>query len=127
MRTEYIQESRETELPLTDLEAAHLDALGKRLASHTTWWGETELDEEAPEKSVVRVRRTPDGKWIVRVVDAIGVVAIPGLQIVVEPKIPLDHLLLMFRKADILPRLDEQRTAIEQSSSLFELVARWFL
>ena len=128
MRTEYVQESKETELPIDDSEAADLDALGKRLASHTTWWGETdELDEEVPEKSVVRVRRTPAGKWIVRVIDAIGVIAIPGLQIIVKAKIPLDHLLLMFRKASYLPRLDEQRAQIEQSPDLFDLIARWFL
>jgi 5-methylcytosine-specific restriction enzyme subunit McrC len=127
VRTEYIREARDAELALTDVEAADLDALGKRLASHRKWWGEAEELEEVHEKSVVRVRRTPAGKWIVRVIDAVGVIGIPGLQVVVNPKIPLDHLLLMFRKADICPRLDEQRTEIEQSPNLFDLVARWFL
>jgi McrBC 5-methylcytosine restriction system component len=128
VRTEYIQEARETELALTDVEAADLHALGKRLASHSKWWGEAEKsEEEVHEKSVVRVRRTPAGRWTVRVIDAVGVIAVPGLQLVVNPKIPLDHLLLMFRKADICPRLDEQRTEIEQSPNLFDLVARWFL
>src|SRR5205823_5364065 len=75
-----------------------------------------------------RVRRTPAGKWMVRVSDAIGVIAIPGLQITVKPKIPLSHLLLMFAKTDVWPRLDEQqRTEIQQSADLFELIARWFL
>ena len=64
---------------------------------------------------------------MVRVSDAIGVIAIPGLQITLKPKIPLDHLLLMFAKTDVWPRLDEQRTEIEQSSDLFGLIARWFL
>jgi hypothetical protein len=128
VRTEYIQESRETELALTDVEAADLDVLGKRLASRSKWWGVAEeLEEEVREKSVVRVRRTPAGKWTVRVIDAVGVVGIPGLQLVVNPKIPLDHLLLMFRRADICPRLDEQHIEIEQSQNLFDLVARWFL
>src|SRR5262249_31670597 len=128
VRTESIQESSDTELPLSDGEAVHLDALGKRLASNTTWWGATDEVEGYPvERSVVRVRRTPAGKWLVRVSDAVGGIAIPGLQITVKPKIPLGHLLLMFAKTDIWPRLDEQRTEIEQSADLFELIARWFL
>ena len=110
------------------MEAVHLDALGKRLASNTTWWGAIdEFEGETVERSVIRVRRTPAGKWMVRVSDAIGVIAIPGLQITLKPKIPLDHLLLMFAKTDVWPRLDEQRTEIEQSSDLFGLIARWFL
>ena len=64
---------------------------------------------------------------MVRVSDAIGVIAIPGLQITVKPKIPLGHLLHMFAKVDVWPRLDEQRTEIEQSTELFELITRWFL
>jgi 5-methylcytosine-specific restriction enzyme subunit McrC len=129
VRTEHVQEAKETELALTDVEAADLEALGKRLASRTRWWGEEseEIEEEVYERSVVRVRRTPAGKWLVRVIDAVGVVAVPGLQIVVNPKIPLDHLLLMFRIAKICPRLDEQRIEIEASPNLFDLVARWFL
>jgi 5-methylcytosine-specific restriction endonuclease McrBC regulatory subunit McrC len=90
--------------------------------------GETDEAEGEPlVRSVIRARRTPAGSWMVRVSDAIGVIAIPGLQITVKPKIPLGHLLLMFAKADVWPRLDEQRTEIEQSRELFELITRWFL
>jgi 5-methylcytosine-specific restriction enzyme subunit McrC len=128
MRVESIQESRDTELPLTPVEAMHLDALGKRLTSETTWWGETdEEDGNTFERTVIRVRRTPAGSWTVRVSDAVGVIAIPGLQITVKPKIPLGHLLYMLGQVDVLPRLDEERTEIEQSTDLFELTARWFL
>jgi len=63
----------------------------------------------------------------VRVSDAVGVIAIPGLQITVKPKIPLGHLLHMLGQVDVLPRLDEERTEIEQSRDLYELTARWFL
>ena len=128
MRFETIQESLDTELPLTAVDAMHLEALWKRLASNTTWWGETDEAEGEPlVRSVIRAQRTPAGSWMVRVSDAIGVIAIPGLQITVKPKIPLGHLLLMFAKADVWPRLDEQRTEIEQSRELFELITRWFL
>jgi len=106
----------------------HLELLGKRLTSKTTWWGETdEAEGDTFERRVIRVRRTPAGSWMVRVSDAVGVIAIPGLQITVKPKIPLGHLLLMFAKTDVWPRLDEQRTEIEPSKDLFELIARWFL
>jgi len=106
----------------------HLDALGKRLTSKTTWWGQTdEAEGDTLERSVIRVRRTPAGSWTVRVRDAVGVIAIPGLQITVKPKIPLAHLLHMLGQIDVWPRLDEERTEIEQSADLFELTARWFL
>jgi 5-methylcytosine-specific restriction enzyme subunit McrC len=63
----------------------------------------------------------------VRVTDAVGVIAIPGLQITVKPKIPLPHLLVMFARAGVWPRLDDQRTAIEHSADLLELITLWFL
>jgi 5-methylcytosine-specific restriction enzyme subunit McrC len=63
----------------------------------------------------------------VRVTDAVGVIAIPGLQITVKPKIPMGHLLHMFGQVDVLPRLDKEGTEIEQSEHLFVLVAGWFL
>jgi hypothetical protein len=54
MRFESIQESLDTELALSAVEATHLDALGKRLASNTTWWGERDEAEEEPfERSVI--------------------------------------------------------------------------
>jgi McrBC 5-methylcytosine restriction system component len=128
MRFESLEESRDTELRLTAAEAMHLDALGKRLTSKTTWWGQTDAEEkDTIERSVIRVRSTPAGSWMVRVSDAVGVIAIPGLQVTVKPKIPLGHLLHMFGRVDVLPRLDERPTEIEQTKDLLELTARWFL
>jgi 5-methylcytosine-specific restriction enzyme subunit McrC len=79
------------------------------------------------EKRVIHVFRSPEGGWSIRVDNAIGVIAIPGLQITVRPKIPLNHLLFMFAKTGVWPRLDEQRIEIEPSTELTVLTARWFV
>jgi 5-methylcytosine-specific restriction enzyme subunit McrC len=59
--------------------------------------------------------------------NAVGVIAVPGLQITVRPKIPLSHLTFMFGKVGVWPRLDEQRTKLDPDTKLIDLIARWFL
>jgi 5-methylcytosine-specific restriction enzyme subunit McrC len=137
IRTESLQESVATELQLADDEALALQKLGNQLASKRTWWGAaqadaTELAEEdqetAREASVLTVTPSLPGKWRVRVNDAVGVVSIGSLQLLIQPKIPLAHLLFLFEKArSFPPRLEEQRAEVAGSLSLWGLVARWFV
>jgi 5-methylcytosine-specific restriction enzyme subunit McrC len=123
-------ESRPADLEVTVAQAQALQDLGRRLASERSWWGTDDIEEaEGSERrqSVIACSRLTRTRWRVTVRDAIGVVAVPGLQLTVAPKIPLDHLLYLLERADVLPRLDERPTETAQSSDLWELVARWFV
>jgi hypothetical protein len=128
MRTETVTESRDTVLRLTAGEAADLDAIGARLASRKAWWGtpESEADEES-DRSVVRTRPLGDDRWVVRVHDAVGVVSTGTLQLIVQPKIPVEHLVFLLEKSGEFPRLDEQTAELAIGESMWELVARWFV
>ena len=62
---------------------------------------------------------TPSGTdWNVRVRDAVGLVALPDLQLVVHPKIPTEHLIYLFARAGALPRLESQSGSLEAGSSM---------
>ena len=128
MRSITITESQPTVLDLNNQEAEALAELGERLASNRQWWGAARTDDEdAPAASVISVAPTTGTGWIVRVSDAVGLVVISGLQIVVQPKIPANHLLYLFSRTQAWPRLEEQIGHIATEASLFEVVVHWFL
>jgi len=128
--SEHLYESTPRVLALTDRQARALAAVGKQLASKKAWWGDTELPDGDSKSaaSAIRVEPYGAGQWSVRVNDAIGVIVLDDLQLVVEPKIPLPHLLYLFAKSGQFPRLDEEgRGAIASSLDLWTLVASWFM
>jgi hypothetical protein len=126
MRTEPLTESQDTVLALEPSEARDLEDLGRRLASRKAWWGDGGGVAEKG-TSVIRVRPVGDGRWSVRVSDAVGLVSIGSLQLLIEPKIPTSHLLYLFARSGAFPRLDEQAGEVASSASLWELVATWFV
>jgi hypothetical protein len=85
MRTEPLTESQDTVLALEPSEARDLEDLGRRLASRKAWWGDGGGVAEKG-TSVIRVRPVGDGRWSVRVSDAVGLVSIGSLQLLIEPK-----------------------------------------
>jgi 5-methylcytosine-specific restriction enzyme subunit McrC len=123
VRVEHVIESTSANLELTDSEASALVATGQRLASDTAWFGQAASEE----RSVIRCTPLGGGRWAVRVQDAVGVIRVGNVQIVVQPKIPVPHLLHLFSKALQVPRLEDQPTEAEAASALWELVARWFV
>ena len=124
MRTLAVIESQDANVSLSQQEAEALRAAGRRLASTSTYWG---ADTAPEERSVLGCRPRGRGRWTLRVRDAVGVIAIPGLQVTVEPKIPVSHLLYLFAHSGAFPRLDAQRAQVATSRSLWELVARWLV
>lgn len=111
-------------MSLSEIEAEALSAAGRRLASDKGWWGESETAED---RTVIRCTPQGDGKWSVRVADAVGLLSIGDLQIEVQPKIPALHLLYLFGESGGFPRLDEQMAHAATGLSLWELVATWYL
>ena len=121
-----VRESKES-API-DFSSSEVDALtrmGRRLASQSSWWGEDEDEAIKRETSAIKCAPAADGRWRVRIDNAVGVVRVGDVQIVVNPKIPLNHLLYLMSEAGSLPRLDEERAALGADQSLWALVAAW--
>lgn len=126
MRVEHLIESQVQNIAMSEAEATDLQVLGKTLASQSVWWG---APQAAPEdRTVIRCNRAnkPD-TWSVRVNEAIGIVAIPGLQLIIKPKIPTPHLFYLFEKSGQFPRLEQRQVEASIGDSLLELVAEWFV
>lgn len=119
-----LRESRDFTAELSDDEAAGLQALGKRLAGSTEWWGAA---GEAGDRSVVTCTPAGAGKWTIRVSDAVGLIRLPSLQISIEPKIPITHLLYVLEASGGLPRLDPERALAMRDLYFWELILRWYV
>jgi hypothetical protein len=125
LRVETLTESRPVTLAISDDEAERLQRAGRRLASRKTWWGGIEADPA--ERSVIDCRRVSNDHWSVLVRDAVGIVCVGQVQLVIQPKIPLEHLVYLLSAAGHLPRMDEERGKIGHGPSLWHLVSRWFV
>jgi 5-methylcytosine-specific restriction endonuclease McrBC regulatory subunit McrC len=116
-------ESKAVQVALRDRQALELAILGRQLAMSRS---SSDMDEESG-ATVIRCTPLSHDRWSVFVDNAVGIIAVADLQIVVEPKIPLEHLIFLFEKANLIPRLDKRPITVSASSTLLELVARWFL
>lgn len=67
------------------------------------------------------------GEWLVRVLDAVGLVVVDGVQLVIHPKIPQAHLIYLLEVGGYIPRVSHELGAADAGSSLWRLVARWFI
>lgn len=79
---------------LTEDEAGALASLGQILRAQSSSQDDTSSDDEESESapSIIQVDRRPgDRGWRVFVRNAVGVIGVGDMQIVVEPKIPLQH------------------------------------
>jgi 5-methylcytosine-specific restriction endonuclease McrBC regulatory subunit McrC len=77
--------------------------------------------------TLIRVDRLDDEHASVTVVDSVGVVAIPGLQLEIRPKIPQSHLLHLVERSGVLPRFGLSATSVREDENLAHLIARWFV
>lgn len=120
-----LEESSGEVLDLSGEEARALSRVGRKLASNEKWWSGNE--ESAVERTIIKCA-ADSGGWRVRVQDAVGAVSAAGAQIVVHPKIPLDHLLYLFERSGTVPRIDEQVVSlVGKESNFIEIVGQWFL
>jgi 5-methylcytosine-specific restriction enzyme subunit McrC len=133
MHSEVLVESRSHLLDLTDSQAASLRSIGRQLASSKSFWGDDEAedpqdqDEAKAERTVVRCAPVKNRVYEVTVNEAVGIIALPGLQLIVEPKIPLGHFHHLLANSPAFPRLGHDQTTGAASVVLWDLVASWFL
>ena len=126
MRVERLVESRAAVIELTVEEAAGLVAVGRRLASQSRHWGDRDF-ERAGKRSLIECEPYGLGRWSVRIPNAVGVLRVDELQLVVEPKIPLPHLLHLFERSGAFPRVDSSLADLSTAESLWPLVAAWYI
>jgi McrBC 5-methylcytosine restriction system component len=96
------------------------------LASQKQWWGASD-DADTPNRSVVRCERLADARHTVRVSDAIGAIGLGDLQLIIEPKIPLPHLLYLLVESNQVPRSLYERSSLGVDDNFFSVIARWFV
>jgi 5-methylcytosine-specific restriction enzyme subunit McrC len=113
-----------TAVELSPMEACALNDLGHQLASKTRFW--KAADGEVGSRSVVRC--TFDGvRWMLIVHGAIGVIQAGDLQVRVQPKISLDHVIYFLSVCGQIPRFVRSDTSVSASLDLLALVAHWFM
>jgi 5-methylcytosine-specific restriction enzyme subunit McrC len=117
-------ESQPKTLRLTAEQAHALITVGRRLAASRDWWGH---EDEPREPSVIQCIPSGPETWTVTVANAIGVVQAQDLTLVVEPKVPLPHLIHLLAASGDFPRLDETPAALSAGSGLWQLVAEWYV
>jgi 5-methylcytosine-specific restriction endonuclease McrBC regulatory subunit McrC len=77
--------------------------------------------------SLIHCQRIDATTAKVRVMDAVGMVATPTLQLNVAPKIPADHLLYLLSAGGAIPRFAAEHGYMATDENLAALVARWFV
>lgn len=118
-----LQESRWVDVPeLTAQQALALEALGQQLAV-----GQAAVDDEGNNPSLVQCRKSTAGVWQVKVKECIGVLGCQGKSWVVEPKIPMPHLLHFLSLGGTLPRNAPVPVALAQGDNFWRLLFGWLL
>ena len=92
------------------------DADGLTNLSQKGWWGDTnETDDSDPSsRTAVRVDQTSPTSYEVTIFNAIGAIGLADLQRLVQPKIPMAHLLYLLAESQHLPpRSSEERASVK--------------
>lgn len=123
-----IPEAVASTLTLTADQATALSDIGRSLRGSIAFWGADDADEDAESRStVISVYPRGGDTYDVRPHNVIGVVGLPGLQLVIEPKIPRSHIFHLMRRTSPTFRPALSKTLVAADESLKELVATWYL
>ncbi|WP_169514024.1 5-methylcytosine restriction system specificity protein McrC [Agromyces subbeticus] len=99
-----------------------------QLGNNRAWWGDDRTDPDRDPPRIAELDRLADGLARVRIRNVVGVLAVPGLELIVAPKIPSDHFLYLLEYA-LLGAVRHQRgpAALSAGSGLKRLVVRWYI
>lgn len=120
-QTVSIVESTATSLDLTTAQALALQDLGRKLLTAPS----TDVDDSS--KTMVECSTNNGATWRVQVRNAIGVIGLPGVQIVVRPKIPEAHLLHLLTAGGVIPRTAKSTINFDPAEGFWRLLALWYL
>jgi hypothetical protein len=121
---ELLVESTWKTLALSEAQGEALRGAGRSLAKGTGRYGEPLED---PKASLIRVESLGGGEARIKVVDAVGMVAVEGLQLTVVPKIPQSHFLEIVSRSGRLPAISALSGTMQRGDGFAELVCQWFM
>ena len=124
MPDHHLTESTVAKIELTEEQADALEIAGSRLATTSVRPGS---EDDPEERTVIQCHQLSDGRYRVRVAEAVGVIVLPGTQIVVHPKIPEAHFIHLLERCWAAPRLGTGQTRLSSAATLWDLVAAWFV
>lgn len=122
-----LTESVESLIALDPHQARALEGLAKELASSKDWWGATDQDE-GPDRKVISIRPHGEGQYLCTIRNAVGVVALKGLRIFSEPKIPMDHFVYIAKHSLFADgRTVNAETSVGDGQSFLDLISIWLV
>lgn len=106
-----------------------LDILSEELSGSREYWGSTSLlDGDQSESRIIRVESTRSGKHSVTVLDAVGALSIPGMTLIVKPKIPENHFTyIAARGLTSEGRFSKGALNLETGLAFQDAVHLWFI
>jgi len=115
---------------LVELNMSQLDELTRLasdLAGSRAWWGQRNHDEAA-ETRVLNVEARGRGTYSVTVFNSVGTIGLPGLTLIVKPKIPIEHFIHVARRGLFsTSRRDRSPSYLAEGVEFSELVAMWLV
>lgn len=128
-RTFELVESSARILDLNREQLEALDILSEELSGSQEYWGSTPLlHGEQRESRIIRVESTRSGKYSVTVLDAVGALSIPGMTLIVKPKIPENHFnYIATRGLTSEGRFSRGALNLEKGVAFQDAVHLWFI
>lgn len=112
---------RSEPVTLTVSQAEQMQRLGRSFASSNK-----NIDDD--ERTAIRLDPIGADTWTIQVSNAVGVLSIDGLRIVVNPKIPLPHLVHLLVRSGRLPTSAIAAATNAQTADVFwAIVAQWMI
>ncbi len=127
--THELVESSAKILDLNREQLEALDLLSEELSGSQEYWGSTPLlDGDQRASRIIRVESTRNGKHSVTVLDAVGALSIPGMRLIVKPKIPENHFTyIATRGLTSEGRFSKGAIDLEKGVAFQDAVHLWFI
>ena len=127
--THQLIESSPKILELNPEQLEALDILSEELSGSREYWGSASAPNgDQSESRIIRVESTRNGKHSITVLDAVGALAIPGMTLIVKPKIPEDHFTyIATRGLTSEGRFSKGSLNLEKGTAFQDAVHLWFI
>ncbi|QPZ38257.1 5-methylcytosine restriction system specificity protein McrC [Paramicrobacterium chengjingii] len=123
----YLRESESTRIELQSEQLDRLADVSKLLVGRKAWWGDDEASD-TENRRIVHIVPRGGAIYEVCVRNAIGAIGLPGLTLIVIPKIPLPHFNYIAAWATGLdPRHEADVVGLEYGQNFGAIVMRWYI